>query len=291
VEPPEVMIRPMRPDDVAEAERLSDTAFRVLEGSPMGVGRSPERQLMWHARTAHLLETDPAGCWVAEREHELVGFATSFRRDLVWFLSTYAVLPHLQGMGLGRTLLETAMKHGDGCLRAMLSASDDPKAFRRYRQAGFTMHPQMYLRGRVDRSAIPAISHVREGSDADVHLLDSLDRARRDAAHGPDHEVLLRQFRLVVTDRSTGQGYAYLDAHGEVALLAATDRRTAARLLWEAVASAPEDTEWTLPHVTAANHWAIDVGLAARLDVHTSGFLALRGMKPPAPYIHHGALL
>lgn len=285
------MIRPMRPDDVPVSERLSDTAFQALEGSPMAGGRSPERQRIWQERTAHLLGTDPGGCWVADRDGEMVGFATSFRRDLTWVLSTFAVVPHLQGLGLGRALLETALKHGDGCLRGMLSASDDPRAFRRYRQAGFTMHPQLYLRGRVDRSAIPEVAHVREGSAADVDLLDSLDRQRRDAAHGPDHDVLLAHYRLVVTDRSTGQGYAYLDADGEVALLAASNRRTATRLLWEAVASSPEDAEWTLPHVTAANHWAIDVGLAARLDVHASGYLALRGMKPPTPYIHHGALL
>jgi hypothetical protein len=31
--------------------------------------------------------------------------------------------------------------------------------------------------------------------------------------------------------------------------------------------------------------------MAARLDLHTAGYLALRGMKPPAPYLHHGSLL
>ena len=44
-------------------------------------------------------------------------------------------------------------------------------------------------------------------------------------------------------------------------------------------------------HVTAANQWAVDVGMAARLDLHQEGYLGLRGMKPPAPYVHNGALL
>jgi hypothetical protein len=44
-------------------------------------------------------------------------------------------------------------------------------------------------------------------------------------------------------------------------------------------------------HVTAANAWALDVGLAARMAVHQSGYLCLRAMKPPAPYLHHGSLL
>ena len=43
--------------------------------------------------------------------------------------------------------------------------------------------------------------------------------------------------------------------------------------------------------MTAANQWAVDVGLAARLALSTRGYLALRGMKPPTPYLHHGALL
>lgn len=44
-------------------------------------------------------------------------------------------------------------------------------------------------------------------------------------------------------------------------------------------------------HVTAANQWALDVGMAARLSVGTAGYLGVRGMAPPAAYIHHGALL
>jgi GNAT superfamily N-acetyltransferase len=287
----DVLIRPMTVGDVTEAERLSDEAFSPLAEPGMFTNRSPEQQAMWRARAEHLLQTDPAGCWVAERDGAMLGFATSYRRDLTWFLGTYAVRPDLQGEGLGRALMDAALTHARGCLRGMLSASRDPKAFRRYRSAGFTMHPQMFLVGRVDRSAIPVVEHVREGNESDFDLLDSLDRQRRDAAHGPDHAVLLSQNRLLVTDRPGRSGYAYLGADGKPAVVCASDRRTATSLLWEAVASAPDDADLTIPHITAANEWAIDVGLAARLTVHTAGYLALRGMKPPAPYLHHGALL
>jgi hypothetical protein len=75
------------------------------------------------------------------------------------------------------------------------------------------------------------------------------------------------------------------------AVVCASSRKVATMLLWEAVASSDPDGELTVPHITAANEWAIDVGLAAGLSVHTAGYLALRGMKPPAPYLHHGALL
>jgi predicted N-acetyltransferase YhbS len=291
IDPVDTLIRPMTEYDVPVAERLSDEAFAPLAEPGMSTNRSPEAQAMWRARAEHLLSTDPAGCWVAERGGEMLGFAISFRRDLTWFLATYAVRPHLQGAGLGGALLDAALTHARGCLRGMISGSKDPRAFRRYRQAGFSMHPQMYLRGRVDRSAIPVVEHVREGSDGDFDLLDSLDRQRRGAAHGPDHAVLLAQNRLVVVDGPSGSGYAYIGAGGMPAVVCASSRRVAGTLLWEAVAATVPGGELTVPHVTAANEWAIDVGLAAGLSVHTAGYLALRGMKPPAPYLHHGALL
>ncbi len=287
----DLLIRPMAAADIDAAERLSDEAFTPMAEPGMSTGRSPEHQAAWRVRAAHLLATDPAGCWVAERDGEMLGFATSFRRDVTWFLATYAVQPHLQGGGLGKALLDAALTHARACLRGMLSASRDPKAFRRYRHAGFTMHPQMYLHGSVDRSAIPVVEHVREGTEADFDLLDSLDRQRRDAAHGPDHEVLFAQNRLVVLDRPSESGYAYIAPGGMPAVVCASSRKAATSLLWEAVASSPPDADLTIPHVTAANEWAIDVGLAARLTVHTAGYLAVRGMRPPAPYLHHGALL
>lgn len=291
----DVTIRPMRPEDVAAAERLSAEGFYELDtrlaraSGPEPVLRPADRSANWVARTTHFLETDPEGCWVAEDDRGLLGFATSFNREKLWCLATYVVRPDIQGGGIGKALLVAALHHGRGSLRGMLSSSADPKAVRRYRLAGFSLHPQMHLRGTVDRSAIPVLAKVREGSAGDIDLMDSVDRLTRGAAHGPDHAVMLRAWRLVVSDTTTGSGYAYLDADSNVQLLAATNRRTATRLLWEALASM--EGEALVAHVTAANEWAIDVGLAARLDLHQEGYLALRGMEPPAPYLHNGALL
>jgi hypothetical protein len=235
------------------------------------------------------VRTDPAGCWVAEDETGMVGMATSFRRETLWCLATYAVLPGRQGQGIGKPLLAAALDHGRACTRGMLSASSDARAVRIYRQAGFDLHPQMYLTGTVDRSVIPVVEKVREGSAGDVDLMDSLDRAARGAGHGPDHELMLRTWRLLVSDTNTGSGYVYLNERGQVGLLAASNRRTAVRLLWGALAEGPERA--AVPHVTSANQWVLDVGFAARLELHQEGYLGLRGMKPPAPYVHNGALL
>ncbi|MGN6250972.1 MAG: GNAT family N-acetyltransferase [Marmoricola sp.] len=292
-----VLVRPMTLEDVAEAQRVSDVTFLELDAGtrrrddPAPQGRGPTGAAAWEVRTRHYLHTDPAGCWVAEDDGRMLGFATSYRRDLTWILATFTVLPALQGRGIGRELLAAALTHARGCLRGMLAASDDPRAYRVYRQAGFTLHPQLRLRGVVDRSALPAVEHVREGTDGDLEMLDSLDRQVRGAARGSDHAVLRGLYRLLVTDRSTGSGYAYVDERGQVGCLAATNRRTATRLLWEAMAAAPPGEEVELTHVTVPNEWAVDVGLAARLSVGTEGFLALRGMKPPVPYVHHGTFL
>lgn len=279
------------------AERLSDEGFHELDlrtrrpSWPAPQRRGSSGSARWIDRTTHFLRTDPGGCWVAEDDTGLVGFATSFVRDTTWCLATYVVRPDLQGRGIGKSLLDAALQHGRGCLRGMLSASSDPKAVRRYHAVGFEMHPQMFLSGVVDRAAIPAIDKVREGSAADIDLMNSVDRHTRGAAHGPDHELLLRGHRLLVSDSSTGSGYAYLDAGGTLVVLAASNRRTAARLLWAGLADAPADLPVHVHHITAANQWAIQVGMAARLELHQEGYLGLRGMKPPAPYVHSGALL
>jgi GNAT superfamily N-acetyltransferase len=285
----------MTPDDVPAAERVSDESFFALDtasrrpGEPPAEHRTPPHREVWIERTRHFVRTDPGGCWVAEDETGIVGIATSFRREVLWCLATYAVLPGRQGQGLGKPLMAAAMDHGRGCTRSMLSASGDTRAVRVYHQAGFELHPQMYLTGTVDRSAIPVVEKVREGSASDIDLMDSLDRAARGAGHGPDHELMLRTWPLLVSDTSTGSGYAFLNERGQLSLLVASNRRTATRLLWAALAEGAEQA--TVHHLTGANQWALDVGFAARLALHQEGYLALRGMKPPAPYVHNGALL
>ena len=293
----DVIIRPAREPDLPAMGRLTAESYHEVDVRtfqrdwPDPQPRPAARAEAWIRRTAHVLATDPEGCWVAELDGEVVGCAVSRVRELMWILSSFAVSPALQGQGVGLQLLAAGMYHGRGCLRGMLAASADPRAVRRYRLAGFSVHPQMFLTGVVDRDAIPVVERVREGSAGDRDLMDSVDRQTRGAAHGPDHEVLLEQFRLLVSERRTGDGYAYVDDSGSPVLVAATSRRTASDLVWEALASSPPEATVSVHHVTAANEWAIDVGMAARLSLHQSGYLCLRGMRPPSPYIHHGSLL
>lgn len=271
-------IRPMRPDDVDAAERLTAQAYTPDTG-----GRSAEAQRRWSDRARYLIGSDPGGCWVAD-DGAVAGIAISARRDLLWVLSSYAVHPDQQGQGIGKALFDAAIGYGSGCLRGMLCALPNHQALRRYRLAGFTLHPTMRLVGTVDRSALPVVDGVRAGTEADLELVDSVDRRVRGATHRPDHPVMMRYGPLLVCDLLTGSGYAYLD-RSTVGLLAATNRAVAQRLLWAALARTPPESEVTVRYLTSEQEWAIDVGLAAGLRVDRDGYLALRHMRPPAPYV------
>lgn len=285
------LVRPMREEDVPDAERLTAQGFYELElrtvprGRPEPEPRPAANAALWRRRMRHMLATDPGGCWVAEDRSGLAGVAAALRRETTWILATFVVRPGSQGVGIGRELLDACLSHGRGCLHGMLAASDDPRASRRYHAAGFTLYPTMTLSGRVDRALLPVVERVRAGSESDIDLLDSVDRQTRGAGHGVDHELLCSTYPLVVVDRSTGSGYAYVEPSGGPHLLAATNRRTAADLAWETLAATSPDVDCAISHVSAQNGWAVDVGMAARLSLHTSGYLALRNLKPPAPYL------
>ena len=296
--PAPALLRPMTLDDVAAVDRLTDDGFYDLDvrthrtGWPEPARRSAARSAAWRRRLAHLVEHDGPGCWVAEDEDgALVGAVASMTRELMWLLATFVVRPGARGQGLGRQLLEAALSHGRGCLRGMLAASEDPLAVRRYRLAGFDLHPAMLLWGTVDRDVLPVVEHVRGGAPGDIDLMNSVDRQTRGAAHGADHELLVATYPLLVVDRAFGSGYAYLNEGGGPYLLAATSRRAATALLWECLAAGSPEVPVTVGHISAANPWAVDVGMAARMELHTRGYLALRGMQPPAPYLPCGTFL
>ncbi len=292
-----MLLRPMTAEDVPAVERLTDEAFYDLErrthrsGWPDPRRRDDAGAQRARRRYCHALGHDPRGCWVAEDASGLLGAAVAMRRDLTWVLGTFAVRPGAQGRGVGSRLMEAAAGHGAGCLRGMLSASEDPVAARLYRRAGFALHPTMRLSGLVPRSALPVLDRVREATESDLDLADSVDRRVRDAAHGVDHRLLLTMHRLVVVDRPGRSGYAYVHPAGGPVLLAATDRRTATELMWECLAASDPARPCAVEHVTPENQWALDVGLDAGLSVRACEYLALRGTKPPAPYLPDGFFL
>ncbi|SDU65437.1 Ribosomal protein S18 acetylase RimI [Jiangella alkaliphila] len=286
----------MRPEDVDAAERLTALAY--------GADRTDDRRRRWCDRIRHLLTTDPGGCWVADdggdgaadaagpgasgEAGSINGVAVALRRDLLWVLSTYAVHPDHQSRGIGTALLGAAIDYGAGCLRGLVTSRPDPQALRRYRRAGFTLHPTMRLTGVVDRASLPAVDGVRVGTAADLDLVDSVDRRVRGATHRPDHAFVMAHSTLLVCDLFTASGYAFLADWG-VTRLAATNRAVAQRLLWAALARTAPGSPADVRNLTSDQEWAIDVGLAAGLRLDQDAYLALRHMRPPAPYVPSSA--
>jgi GNAT superfamily N-acetyltransferase len=289
-----VHLRLMRDDDLQSAERASATTFLEADRLTSRVGepdiepRSPADTRRWIERMRHFLTVDPAGCWVAVANGEVAAFAISQNRGRLWFLATYGVLPPYQGTGVGRRLLDATLAHADG-RPGMLVSTIHPGATRRYRLAGFSLHPLMRMVGTVDRSTLPIVAGLREGRSADFDWMDRLDTQLRGAGHGPDHGYMQQTLRLVVSTAKERPGYVYVDDRGRPMLLAAARPETGRDLLWEALASSPGKT--LVNCITSANQWAVDVGLEARLDIGQEGYLAVRGMGEPAPYLASGHFL
>lgn len=260
---------------------------RPEEGGPARAARVA-RQL---GRTRHLARTDPEGCWLlADEAMGPVGAVLSSRREGTWALSLLAVLPEAQGKGVGKALLARALLYGRACLRGVACLPDDPVAARTLRRAGFALHPTMRLAGLPDPARLPAPDGpVHAGTDRHRDLMDSVDRRTRGGAHRADHAELLRHHRLFVVDDLAGSGYCYARG-GRVEMLAATSRRLATRLLTAALLAAPPGEPVRVDHITAQAQWALDVGVAAGLRVSASGFVALRGMRPPELGLYSTAL-
>jgi GNAT superfamily N-acetyltransferase len=291
-----VRIRRMTDADVPAARAVSWDAL-VDAGTRYGWTMPPLDEGLrarGEAQFRHLRTTDPDGLVVADRDGELVGVAMATRRGPLWFVSLLTVAPSLQAQGLGRRLLDTvSATRGD---LAALCASDDPKALRRYRRAGFDLHPGYEAKGALDRGVLPAGTSLRDGSyDDDRDLVESVATACRGAGHGPDLDWWAAcGRRLLVTDGPEGRGYVVCGEAGPV-VLGASAPAVAARLLWGALAEATAD-DMDVSWVTAGQQWALDVVLAARLALRPAGSVCRSGVGPSgapppwAPYLPSGSL-
>jgi hypothetical protein len=91
--------------------------------------------------------------------------------------------------------------------------------------------------------------------------------------------------RLDVVDSDLGRGWV-LWRPGQLAMLGATDEKTAAVLLWRFLA---ESEGQILVHgLTASQQWAFNVLHQARLTAQIRGSLFVDGMAVPIPWIASG---
>lgn len=287
----EVVIRPMHGDDIEAAEAAAWSALRVqIPEELMSVAQEDHARGRARRRMDYLLGTDPGGAWVAAAGPEIAGVALALVRESVWGLSLLAVAPGHQGRGIGTRLMATALGYGEKVRGGLIVSSLDPRAMRRYALAGFALHPTMSATGIADRGAVPAGLRSRPGDPrADREICDAASRAARGAAHGEDVAHMVEGGpALLVHD---GGGFA-LHHDGRIVLLAATDDVVARDLMWSCLAAMPPGTTASVESITAAQGWAIEVALAARLALSPDGPLFTRGeLGPLAPYLPSGGFL
>jgi GNAT superfamily N-acetyltransferase len=294
--PGEIAYRPLQPDDLVGLVRMNIAAFHDLEarirhpGPPPPEGPQAEEPIDRHlVRLRRVLATDPDGCWVAERDGEILGCALAILREGVWGLSLLVVDPSVQSAGVGRELLRLAWEYGAGARGRVILSSRDQRAVRAYARLGLGLHPSVTAVGvpAGPRDGVP----LRDGGPDDLPLTEAIDRAVRGAAHGEDLLAMIEAGHemLVLPER----GYA-LVREGVVRMLAAFDDDGARDLLRALLARSGRAGHYAVVEwITSAQNWAVDVCLEAGLTLETgAGAVFLGGdVGPFRPYLPGGAYL
>lgn len=285
-----VSYRPMREHDLRDAFDLQVRSFVDLDRrrgiEDAGPLPDPDIALI---RFRRLLEADPGGAWVAERDGALAGVALALLREGLWGLSLLVVDPPAQGEGAGRELLARAWAYGAGARGHVILSTSDPRAIRAYALLGLDMHPAIAAKGIPTGMQQP--DGIRAGDASDLPLTESVDRAVRGAAHGDDILAMLagNHELLVAPDR----GYALLRG-GELRMLAAHDDGTARDLLRAVLARVQQrGAKADVQFITARQQWAVDVCLEARLELEADCGCVFTGgdVGPFSPYLPSGAYL
>ena len=287
---PSFDIRPMDHADVAAAEVVWQEAFADMRARVHLPARphDDEQAERTRRRLQYFLESDPGGSWVATWHDEVVGLAQAIRRGQLWILSLFGVTVQVQGRGVGRQLLDRVLGYAGPDAPGLILSSCDPRAMRRYVTAGFALHPVVAALGRVHHERLPAPHEVREGWTADIPLADKVDEFVRGAGRGRDIAHLLDDgARMLVVE---GRGYAVVRGSQPV-LLAAMDEAAARTLLVATLAGGPADQEVEVGWLGGGQQWAIDIVVAAGLELRPSGAIMIRGLtNPPRPCIPNGTL-
>src|SRR3954470_23926137 len=99
-------------DDVEAVRTVQEAAFARPDEPPRAT--TDEVLQRQRRRIHHFLEHDPAGSWVAELQGQVVGVALALRRAHLWGLSLLVVDPQVQSRGIGRLLMDAALRSAEG---------------------------------------------------------------------------------------------------------------------------------------------------------------------------------
>jgi GNAT superfamily N-acetyltransferase len=281
----DVTIRPMRDEDVVDADRV---CMEVLY-PPVGGEDEPARAARQHARIRHLVETDPGGCWVADHEGRVEGVGLSLIREGIWGFSLFGVAAALQGRGVGRELFARCWGYGAGARGHLILSAPNPPAMSLYARTGLALRPCVAAAGIPDLERAPELDGVEDAGEAGIPLADAIGRELRGAGHGRDLPVPLAHGArlLVYQDRAFA-----LARGGTVILLGARDEQAAQRALWGAFVTSDPGATVSVDFLTAGQDWAMPVFLQARLPLSPDGPMFAGGaLGPLTPYVPSGSYL
>jgi GNAT superfamily N-acetyltransferase len=285
----DVAIRPMREDDIPDADRVCmDVLYspfpRLGDGEP-----EPVRAARQHARIRHLVATDPGGCWVAEHDGRVQGVGLALVREGVWGFSLFAVAEALQGRGVGRELFARCWAYGADARGHIVLSSTNPAAMGIYARTGLPVRPCLAAAGIPDLSRAPELDGVEDAGEAGIPVADAIGRELRGAGHGRDLPVpMAHGARLLLhQDRAFA-----LARGGNIIMAGARDEDAAQRVLWALFAAAGPGATVNVDFLTAGQDWALPVCLDARLALSPDGPMFAGGaLGPMTPYIPSGAYL
>lgn len=253
--PRDLVFRRAGPDDIlacGEVWRAGLTDYGLRVGRPPLPPRfGPLLELL-----AHIRSTDPERFVVATRPgpagEETVAFGAAVRRGPVWFLSMLFVLPEVQGLGVGRTILEMILPEPDDHLMlATCTDSAQPISNALYSRYGIVpRQPVVELVGTPEPARLrglpdgiravglgDAASRASSGDGASAgpadslaggwaRAIDTIDRATLGYAHPEDHGYLARSGRrgfLYEDAAGTALGYGYVAPSGRLGPVAVLD--------------------------------------------------------------------
>ncbi len=274
----ELRIRSLRPADLLAVAAMSADAFEFDISEPATARR-------WRERLGYLVDTDPDGGFVAERDGRVIGAAQALVRERLWCLSLLAVDPGLQSTGAGRALFARTLNYGADASGGLIVSSNDPRALRLYALAGFSLQPTFEAKGAVDRRALPRMNGaVRDGDESDLQALAGISRHLRGAPHTTELAFALRRGSRLL--RLRDRGFCVVQPGHAVWLLAARDTDSATKLLWSALEGVGESDRPAVRWITGEQGWAVDVLVRAGLSLSAYGALGVRGRPGSlAPFI------
>jgi ribosomal protein S18 acetylase RimI-like enzyme len=165
-EQPMSNIRTMQEDDLDRVIEIEAEAFGAWYRQTRGrEGGIPRRT---HTNVRSCLAKDPAGCFVAEEDGQIVGFILSRTWGSVGWFGTFSVLPEWQGHGIGKRLVAASLEYlrqRPGRLIGLATMPESPYNLGLYLKLGFQMrHVTLFLRkslqGSPERSELPCWSQT-----------------------------------------------------------------------------------------------------------------------------------